>query len=213
MGDNMKDRSVSDLRYTITWRNPYKPRPEGLPKILCSSPFEEDLTLPWIMASNWGLSAWAIGIYFEHLKPKRKMDEEKRAAMRKKRMHTRIEKTAPLFADEFEKKELEKRADYFAGKSQVDEAELNKRIEEFTDLMTPGEGVRYLLSLGVPTELSEEDKKLCEDIKQFRANEKNFSAEEFRIRCQKRAAEKAERERKAMEALMDIRNEPLFAGL
>jgi len=213
LGDNMKDRSVSDLRYTITWRNPYKPRPEGLPKILCSSPFEEDLTLPWIMASNWGLSAWAIGIYFEHLKPKRKMDEEKRAAMRKKRMHTRIEKTAPLFADEFEKKELEKRADYFAGKSQVDEAELNKRIEEFTDLMTPGEGVRYLLSLGVPTELSEEDKKLCEDIKQFRANEKNFSAEEFRIRCQKRAAEKAERERKAMEALMDIRNEPLFAGL
>ena len=60
---------------------------------------------------------------------------------------------------------------------------------------------------------SEEDKKLCEDIKQFRANEKNFSAEEFRVRCQKRAAEKAERERKAMEALMDIRNEPLFAGL
>lgn len=59
----------------------------------------------------------------------------------------------------------------------------------------------------------EEDKKLCEDIKQFRANEKNFSAEEFRVRCQKRAAEKAERERKTMEALMDIRNEPLFAGL
>lgn len=118
-----------------------------------------------------------------------------------------------LVEDFFEKKELQQRPEYFAGKSQVDEAELNKRIEEFTDLMTPGEAVRYLLSLGVPTELSEEDKKLCEDIKQFRANEKNFSAEEFRVRCQKRAAEKAERERKAMEALMDIRNEPLFAGL
>ena len=67
--------------------------------------------------------------------------------------------------------------------------------------------------IGVPTELSEEDKKFCEEIKQFRANEKNFSAEEFSVRCQKRAAEKAERERKALEALMDIRNEPLFAGL
>lgn len=133
--------------------------------------------------------------------------------MRRKRMHTRVEKTAPLFAEEFEKKELQQRPEYFAGKSQVDEAEPNKRIEEFTDLMTPGEAVRYLLSLGVPTELSEEDKKLCEEIKQFRANEKNFSAEEFRVRCQKRAAEKAERERKALEALMDIRNEPLFAGL
>lgn len=179
MGDIMKDRSVSDLRYTVTWRNPYKPRPAGLPKILCSSPFEEELTLPWIIASNWGINAWAIGIYFEHPKPKRKMDEEKRASMRRKRMQTRVEKTAPLFADEFEKKELQQRPEYFAGKSQVDEAELNKRIEEFTDLMTPGEAVRYLLSLGVPTELSEEDKKLCEDIKQFRANEKNFSAEEF----------------------------------
>ena len=114
-------------------------------------------------------------------------------------MQTRVEKTAPLFAEEFEKKELQQRPEYFAGKSQVDEAELNKRIEEFTDLMTPGEAVRYLLSLGVPTELSEEDKKLCEDIKRFRANEKNFSAEEFRVRCQKRAAEKAERERKALE--------------
>lgn len=90
----MKDRRVSDLRYTVTWRNPYKPRPAGLPKILCSSPFEEELTLPWIIASNWGLNAWAIGIYFEHPKPKRKMDEEKRASMRRKRMHTRVEKTA-----------------------------------------------------------------------------------------------------------------------
>lgn len=213
MGDIMKDRPVSDLRYTVTWRNPYKPRPAGLPKILCSSPFEEELTLPWIIASNWGINAWAIGIYFEHPKPKRKMDEEKRASMRRKRMQARVEKTAPLFADEFEKKELQQRPEYFAGKSQVDEAELNKRIEEFTGLMTPGEAVRYLLSLGVPTELSEEDKKLCEDIKRFRANEKNFSADEFRLRCQKRAAEKADRERKAMEALMDIRNEPLFAGL
>ena len=186
LGDIMKDRPVSDLRYTVTWRNPYKPRPAGLPKILCSSPFEEELTLPWIIASNWGINAWAIGIYFEHPKQKRKMDEEKRASMRRKRMQTRVEKTAPLFADEFEKKELQQRPEYFAGKSQVDDAELNKR---------------------------EEDKKLCEDIKRFRANEKNFSAEEFRLRCQKRAAEKAERERKALEALMDIRNEPLFAGL
>jgi hypothetical protein len=88
-GCNMKDRRVTDLRYTITWRNPYKPRPAGLPKILCSSPFEEELTLPLIIASNWGLSAWAIGIYFEHPKPKRKMDEEKRASMRRKRMQTR----------------------------------------------------------------------------------------------------------------------------
>lgn len=112
MSDIMKDRPVSELRYTVTWRNPYKPRPEGLPKILCSSPFEEDLTLPWIMASNWGLSAWAIGIYFEHPKPKRKMDEEKRASMRRKRMQTRVEKTAPLFADEFEKKELQQRPDW-----------------------------------------------------------------------------------------------------
>lgn len=73
-------------------------------------------------------------------------------------MHTRIEKTAPLFADEFEKKELEKRADYFAGKSQVDEAELNKRMDEFSGLMTPGEAIKYMLKLGVPTELSDEDK-------------------------------------------------------
>jgi hypothetical protein len=85
----MKDRPVSDLRYTVTWRSPYKPRPAGLPKILCSSPFEEELTLPWIIASNWGINAWAIGIYFEHPKPKRKMDEEKRASMRRKRMQTR----------------------------------------------------------------------------------------------------------------------------
>ena len=147
MDSNMRDQSVSDLRYTITWRNPYKPRPAGLPKILCSSPFEEELTLPWIIASNWGLSAWAIGIYFEHPKPKRRMDEEKRAAMRKKRMHTRLEKTAPLFADEFEKKELEKRADYFAGKSQVNEAELNQRMDEFSGLMTPGEAIKYMLKL------------------------------------------------------------------
>lgn len=213
MGDSMKDRRVTDLRYTITWRNPYKPRPVGLPKILCCSPFEEELTLPWIIASNWGLSAWAIGIYFEHPKPKRKMDEEKRASMRRKRMQTRVEKTAPLFADEFEKNELEKRPEYFAGKSQVDEDELNQRMNEFSDLMTPGEAIKYMLKLGVPTELSDEDKKLVEEVKRFRANEKNFSAEEFRVRCQKRAAEKAERERKALEALMDIRNEPLFAGL
>lgn len=112
-----------------------------------------------------------------------------------------------------EKKELEKRADYFAGKSQVNEAELNQRMDEFSGLMTPGEAIKYMLKLGVPTELSDEDKRLVEEVKRFRANEMKFSSEEFRLRCQKRAAEKAERERKALEALMDIRNEPLFAGL
>lgn len=45
-------------------------------------------------------------------------------------MQTRVEKTAPLFADEFEKKELQQRPEYFAGKSQVDEAELNKWKDE-----------------------------------------------------------------------------------
>ena len=79
--------------------------------------------------------------------------------MRRKRMQTRIEKTAPLFADEFEKKELQQRPEYFAGKSQVDEAEINKRMDEFSGLMTPGEAIKYMLKLGVPTELSDEDKK------------------------------------------------------
>ena len=86
-------------------------------------------------------------------------------------------------------------------------------MDEFSDLMTPGEAIKYMLKLGVPTELSDEDKRLVEEVKRFRANEMKFSSEEFRLRCQKRAAKKAERERKALEALMDIRNEPLFAGL
>lgn len=91
--------------------------------------------------------------------------------------------------------------------------DLNNLKAAFSDLMTPGEAIKYMLKLGVPTELSDEDKRLVEEVKRFRANEMKFSSEEFRLRCQKRAAEKAERERKAMEALMDIRNEPLFAGL
>lgn len=56
-----------------------------------------------------------------------------------------------------------------------------------------------MLKLGVPTELSDEDKRLVEEVKRFRENEMKFSSEEFRLRCQKRAAEKAERERKALE--------------
>lgn len=141
------------------------------------------------------------------------MDQEKRASIRKKRMHTRIEKTAPLFAEEFEKKELEQRADYFAGKQMVDDSALNERINDFQNTMTPGEAVRYLLSLKMPTEMSEEDKKYLQDVKMYQERHKLFASADFKERLLKKQAEKAERDRLEREAMMDIRNEPLFAGI
>lgn len=209
----MKERRVTNLRYVLTWFNPGKKRPNELPQFLAISPFEEELTLPSVIVSNWTLNGYAIGIFFLDMKTNRKMDQEKRASIRKKRMHTRIEKTAPLFAEEFEKKELEQRADYFAGKQMVDDSALNERINDFANTMTPGEAVRYLLSLEIPTEMSEEDKKFVADVRMYQERHKLFASPDFKARLLKKQAEKAERDRLAREAMMDIRNEPLFAGI
>ena len=46
----------------------------------------------------------------------RELSQESLAKLRRTRLHNKLQRTAPLFADELEQREMEERPDFFAGR-------------------------------------------------------------------------------------------------
>lgn len=112
-------------RWVIQWNHgAYRQPPDDLPSILA----EQCILVP----ATWGarFPPELEKLYDEHKPPlgygihfgvleeasKRTLSQEGKGKLRKSKLHSRLQKKVPLFADQLEAQELEAKPDYYAGK-------------------------------------------------------------------------------------------------
>lgn len=90
-------------RYSLRWSLPHKPCPGPLELAAAEVPAGDQC--PPVVADLWKPgTGYAVCV-------------ERKAQARRRNLARRVEKAAPLFADELIARELEARPDYFAGKN------------------------------------------------------------------------------------------------
>lgn len=105
-------------RYSLQWSLPHQPCPGQ--HELASAEVPAGSPCPPSVADLWKAGAgYAICIDFPPPAPIRRWSDERKAAARKRNLARRVQKKAPLFADELITRELNARPDYFAGKSHI----------------------------------------------------------------------------------------------
>lgn len=201
---------TSQIVYFCSWfgDNP----PHGLPKDFGYSVDEVEVAFLLTILDRFATyPRYRIGIGFIDVNPKAKLErtEEQLAQTRRKRLHTKLKKTAPLFAEEFEQRIVEERKEYYSGAKNKEleklRAEMNRN--PFSDTMTASEAIKWLISKPIP----EPDPAQLEILEEFtrkrelfKENMKNFEARRAQIQCAIDARKKA---------ALDIRNEPLFRNV
>lgn len=99
--------------YSLRWSNPYT-EPPG-PRELLSVDVEVGAPVPEAIKSRWRPgTGYAICVDFPQL-PIKRWSPERKASVRKARLARRIQKQAPLFAEELIERELQGREAYFSG--------------------------------------------------------------------------------------------------
>ncbi|WP_032239759.1 hypothetical protein [Escherichia coli] len=84
---------------------------------LVSEVVEAGQPAPASVMSRWVAGAgYAVCLDFISDRPVRRWSEERKAAVRRRNLEKRINRHAPLFADELIARELAERPDYFQGK-------------------------------------------------------------------------------------------------
>lgn len=102
-------------RYSLRWKLPV---PCPGPPELVSEVVDAGEKAPESVMSRWVAGAgYAICVDFLYDRPIRRWSDERKAAVRLGRLKERINKSAPLFADELIERELTARPDYFCGKT------------------------------------------------------------------------------------------------
>ncbi|WP_395306070.1 theronine dehydrogenase [Enterobacter sp. ECC-019] len=102
-------------RYSLRWKLP-SPCPGK--EVLTMAEVEAGQSAPESIMSLWVAGAgYAVCVDFPGDKPIRRWSEERKAAVRRRNMQARINRVAPLFADELIERELAARLAYFNGKS------------------------------------------------------------------------------------------------
>lgn len=103
-------------RYSLRWTLPRTPCP-GLHE-LASEVVEAGQQAPESVMSRWRAGAgYAVCVDFLDDRPVRRWSDERKAATCRRNLEKRINRIAPLFADELTERELAARPDYFHGKS------------------------------------------------------------------------------------------------
>lgn len=99
-------------RYSLRWRQPRTPCPG--PQELVSEVVEAGKPAPESVMARWVVGAgYAVCVDFLDERQIRRWSDERKAA----NLERRVNRIAPLFADELIERELENRPDYFRGKS------------------------------------------------------------------------------------------------
>lgn len=102
-------------RYSVRWGLPHKPCPGAFElaaaEVPAGSPCPEAVRAHWKPGTGY-----AVCLDFPQAAPVRRWSEDRKAAARKRNLTRRVERAAPLFADELIARELAARPDYFAGK-------------------------------------------------------------------------------------------------
>lgn len=102
-------------RYSLRWKLP-SPCPGE--HELVSEVVEAGQAAPESVMSRWVAGAgYAVCVDFLCDRPVRRWSDERKAATRRRNLVRRVNRTAPLFADELIERELTARPDYFSGKS------------------------------------------------------------------------------------------------
>ena len=104
-------------RYSLRWSLPHKPCPGPLELAAAEVPAGDQC--PPVVADLWKPgTGYAVCVDFPQPAEIRRWSDERKAQARRRNLARRVEKAAPLFADELIARELEARPDYFAGKNQ-----------------------------------------------------------------------------------------------
>ncbi|EOW6429977.1 theronine dehydrogenase [Cronobacter sakazakii] len=106
---------MNEWLYSLRWSLPYIPCPGerelGQVTVQAGECCPASLLAQWVPGSGY-----AIFIDFMTLKPARSWSDERKAATRRRNLERRINRVAPLFAEELTERELAARPDYFTGK-------------------------------------------------------------------------------------------------
>ncbi|EHI2681351.1 theronine dehydrogenase [Salmonella enterica] len=103
-------------RYSLRWRLPRIPCPG--PQELVSEVVEAGNPPPEsVMARRVARAGYAVCVDFLCERPVRRWSDELKAATRRRNLERRVNRIAPLFADELIGRELAARPDYYRGKS------------------------------------------------------------------------------------------------
>ncbi|MEJ0230203.1 theronine dehydrogenase [Klebsiella michiganensis] len=103
-------------RYSLRWKCPRTPCPG--PHELASEVVEAGKPAPESIMSLWVAGAgYAVCVDFLDERQIKRWSDERKAAARRRNLARRVNKIAPLFAEELIERELESRPDYFRGKS------------------------------------------------------------------------------------------------
>lgn len=126
---------VVGFHYVIQWHSPYTEPPDGKPRILFEWFESAQRRSERMMAGGYHLPPAVLevnepgyGLWVGTIEvPRPPVGQERLAAIRKKRLERRMREKHPLFADEFIRQEMERKGDYYAGKT---DAELAKKSAE-----------------------------------------------------------------------------------
>ena len=103
-------------RYSLRWKLPHRPCPG--PRELISVVVEAGQAAPEEVMSRWVAgSGYAVCVDFLGQKQIQRWSDERKATVRRRNMQARINRVAPLFADELIERELAARPASFNGKS------------------------------------------------------------------------------------------------
>ena len=103
-------------RYSLRWALPHRPCPG--PVELASVVVEAGARCPTEISLMWAPgTGYGVCIDFLDDRPIRRWSEERKAAARRRNLARRLDKRAPLFAQELMERELLARPDSFAGKN------------------------------------------------------------------------------------------------
>jgi hypothetical protein len=121
----MKAPKVVPLwRYSLRWSLPHLPCPG--PKELFAIEVPAGRECPDEIEALWRPGTGYAGCIDFEWQPIKRWTDARRAAARRRNLQRRIEKVAPLFADELIARELHDRADYFAGKHHLFDRDRDK---------------------------------------------------------------------------------------
>ncbi|HGY1215069.1 TPA: theronine dehydrogenase [Citrobacter braakii] len=103
-------------RYSLRWKMPRTPCPG--PQELVSEVVDAGQQAPESVMSRWIAGAgYAVCVDFLDERQVRRWSDERKAAARRRNLESRVNRIAPLFAEELISRELTERPDYFRGKS------------------------------------------------------------------------------------------------
>lgn len=104
---------MTRMMYTAVRLGPDRNPSRGTP--IASAPATDEGKVPQEIADLWKAGEIAICVSMPQ-KPTRKLAQQSLAEVRKKRLQRRLRKAAPLFAEQLEKEEIAKNADFYKGR-------------------------------------------------------------------------------------------------